>query len=126
MNGVRAKCRVCGEEALADQFKLHHDFRQMVCPSCFTGKTEQKKAKKEAVPPKPAGWDAEDDYLEKAARMRNREDVRGTFKKIPGTPQVQYTCLCSYTFKYDPFRKIPTTCPYCNQEIPRLKTFSLL
>ena len=99
MNGVRATCRVCGEEALADQFKMHYELRQMVCPSCFSGKTEQKKAKKETAPPKPAGWDAEDEYLEKTKRMRNKEEVRGTFKKIPGTPQVQYTCFCSYTFK---------------------------
>ncbi|MEK6950193.1 MAG: hypothetical protein AABX13_00520 [Nanoarchaeota archaeon] len=40
MIGVKAKCKNCGNEALADQFKLHHAFKMMVCPGCYTGKTK--------------------------------------------------------------------------------------
>jgi hypothetical protein len=128
MNGVKAVCRKCGQEAPVEQFKLHYEFRQMVCFACYSGKTklQQEKKEQEKAVKRPVGWDAEDEYLEKASRSRLKEDHRGTFTKIPGTPQVRYTCICSYTFKYDPFTKSPKTCPYCNGEIPRLRTFSLL
>ncbi|MBI2666003.1 hypothetical protein HYX13_00160, partial [Candidatus Woesearchaeota archaeon] len=42
-SGIKAQCKVCNGFAVADQFRLHPIHRQMVCPSCFTGKTDQKK-----------------------------------------------------------------------------------
>lgn len=125
---VKAKCKVCNKEAPADQFKLHHKFKQMVCPDCFSGRTERNQAqiKKMEEKPKPPGWDMEDEYLEKMAKMREKEQ-KAQFSKIPGTDQVKCRCLeCKYEFRYDPFRKKPRVCPYCSTQIPKLNTFSML
>ena len=129
-NNITAICRVCNKSAPADQFKLHYKLKQMVCPNCFSGKTEKAaenaEQKKVEEPPRPAGWDKEDEYLEKMARLRPKEQ-NPQFTKIPGSTLVKCTCsICEYTFKYDPLRKIPYTCPYCNGDIPKLKTFNLL
>ena len=99
----------------------------MVCPNCYSGRTEKLKAKEEKkVDVKPPGWDQEDEYLEKAAKLKQQQ-VKAQFKKIPGTDQIQCTCsACKYSFKYDPFRKRPRNCPYCSEDIPKLNTFSLL
>jgi DNA-directed RNA polymerase subunit RPC12/RpoP len=129
--GIKAKCRNCGCEAPADQFKLHYELRTMVCPNCFSGrgKKELKKdgsKEKVADPSRPAGWDAEDDYLEKMARIK-RQQTQASFSKIPNSDHVKYICVnCKYSFRYDPLKKLPYTCPYCNAEIPRLRTFNLL
>lgn len=124
---VEAKCKVCGNSAPVDQFKLHHEYRQMVCQGCFTGKTGSKKeVKKKEDRPRPPGWDAEDDYLEKISKIKIQEN-QAQFSKIPGTDQVRCKCsLCKYSFKYDPFRRKPGVCPYCSADIPKLKTFNLL
>lgn len=135
MMDVKAVCRVCNKLVPANQFRLHHDYRQMVCPACYSGKSKQQEeenlvkkqeAVKKAEPPRPPGWDAEDEYLEKMARIKRQEN-QAQFTKIPGTNTVKAQCsACKYTFKYDPFKKKPYTCPYCNEEIPRLKNFNLL
>lgn len=100
----------------------------MVCPNCFAGKTKlaQENAQKAESAPKPRGWDAEDEYLEKMSKMKQKE-TNVQFEKISGTSQVKCTCPhCEFQFKYDPFRKLPRTCPYCDNEIPKLKLFNLL
>ena len=48
---IRAQCKECQGFASANKFKLHHGFKRMVCPNCFSGKTkkkeeEEKKSKK--------------------------------------------------------------------------------
>ncbi|PIZ51627.1 hypothetical protein COY27_02840 [Candidatus Woesearchaeota archaeon CG_4_10_14_0_2_um_filter_33_13] len=136
MEGVKAKCKNCGNSVPADQFKLHYSLKMMVCPNCFNGKTTPStvtnspnkvagKIVDEKKVAKPAGWDKEDEYLDKFHRSKVKEVPQ--FRKIVGTGQVECTCRnCKYTFKYDPFRKRPKSCPYCNEEIPRLNTFSML
>ena len=127
-SSIKAKCRRCGKDAPAEHFKLHYKYRMMVCPDCFSGKTDKQKEamKKKENTVKLPGWDMEDDYLEKYHRQKVQKE-RGRFVKIPGTNQVRYNCAnCKFSFRYDPFKKRPRTCPYCNTEIPRLKTFSLL
>ncbi|MBT4936065.1 hypothetical protein HOL21_00295 [Candidatus Woesearchaeota archaeon] len=131
MISVKVTCRVCKGSHPADDFKLHYEFRQMVCPNCYSGKTQKLKEKEELakkeVPQKPAGWDQVDDYLEKAARTKKQDEQKAQFTKIPGTDQVKCKCLsCKFSFKYNPFRKLPRTCPFCNADIPKLRTFSLL
>jgi len=125
---VKAKCKNCNKEAPAEQFKLHYQIKMMVCPDCFRGKTQMQQEKEKALlekPAKPPGWDVEDDYLEKHQRMKEKEKPQ--FRKIPGTDHIECTCRgCKFAFKYDPFRKKPRTCPFCNEDIPRLNTFSLL
>ena len=126
--GIKAVCRNCKREADSESFKLHYKYKMMVCPDCFSGRTEQKKQevkKKEEV--RPAGWDQEDDYLEKMAKMKGKDETVSRFTKIPGSEQVMYCCLnCKYSFRYHPLKKIPHNCPYCDIEIPKLKTFNLL
>jgi hypothetical protein len=129
MASILAECKVCGQSCAADQFRLHFKYKQMVCPNCYNGRTE-KKLEKERVqketPAKPPGWDKEDEYLEKMSRLK-RDENQAQFSKIPGTNQVQCKCLqCKYSFKYDPFRKSPRSCPYCDADIPKLRTFNLL
>ena len=114
----------------AEQFKLHFEYKIMVCPTCFSGKTKilqdanKLKVKNEVI--QPPGWDKEDEYLEKISKLKKEQD-QAQFKRIPGTNQVSCKCMkCKYVFKYDHFKKIPVSCPYCNQDIPRFKTFNLL
>ena len=120
--GIKAKCKQCSNEFPADQFKLHYVYKQMVCPNCFKGKKE-KTVKEILSEPRPKGWDKEDEYLEKVSKTK---DQQVTYSKIPGTDLVKYKCVsCQFQFKYNPFRKRPATCPYCNGEIPKFKTLSL-
>ena len=127
---IKALCKVCNQSSPSDQFKLHHTYRQMVCPGCFTGKNQKKKEaeerKKVEEIRKPRGWDQEDEYLERLSNMK-QEETKSQFTKIPGTDYVKCKCTgCKYEFKYDPFRKKPGSCPYCDTDIPRMRTFSML
>ncbi len=125
---IKAKCKNCGCDAPVDQFKLHYSLRMMVCDNCFHGKTqrqEERMKKSEEKPPRPPGWDAEDEYLERLSRLR-REENQAQFSKIAGTDLVKCICPhCRYSFKYDPGKKTPKTCPYCDVEVPKLKLFNL-
>ncbi len=129
---VKSTCKVCGQQAPAEQFKLHYKYRSMVCPACYTGKTEQlrqndkKKLQEQAREQKPAGWDAEDEYLERISRMRQAE-VQAQFSRIPGTVELRCICAhCRYGFRYNPVKNLPRSCPYCNVEVPRLKSHYVL
>jgi Zn finger protein HypA/HybF involved in hydrogenase expression len=128
MNVVKAKCRHCGNSVPSDQFKLHYALKMMVCPNCFSGKTQKQQQEKKGVaekPNKPVGWDQDDEYLQKYYSSKKVEKPQ--FRKITGSSHLECTCKnCKYAFKYDPFRKRPKNCPYCNEEIPRLNTFSML
>ena len=127
---LRIQCGACKGFAPASQFKLHYKFKKVVCPSCASGKTEQEERKKatakaEPAIPKPAGWDKEDEYLERMARIKEN-DFKLKVEKIPGTTLVKFSCQkCSYPFKYDPYRKMPKACPYCDADIPNLKAFTV-
>lgn len=126
--GIKAVCRNCHREADSETFKLHYKYKMMVCPDCFSGRTEQKRQeiKKKEAPSKPPGWDMDDEYLEKMARLKNKEE-NGKFTKIPGTDQVMYCCVnCKYSFRYHPLKKIPPNCPYCNSEIPKLRLYNFM
>jgi len=123
-SSVRAQCRVCNQFAPADQFRMHHAHQRMVCPNCYSNanKPQQpaspfKQEKKEEM--KPAGWDHEDEYLERLAKARKKE-AQGTFSEIPGSSKVKYSCSsCSYSFRYDPAMKSPSSCPYCGKAVTR-------
>jgi len=123
--GVKAKCRKCGNEAAASDFRMHYDYKMMVCPNCFKGEKEKIKVQNTTVPkeeplvPKAPGWDKEDEYLERAAKHK-REEQKSWFKAVPGSAQVQCRCAsCKYVFKYDPVKNMPKACPYCDGPIPR-------
>ena len=126
---VAAICRICNKSSPSDQFRLHHKYKMVVCPTCFSGRTEElrkKEAERKVEPSKPVGWDQDDEYLEKMSVARKQER-QASFSKVPGTSQVRCTCqYCKFSFKYDPFRKSPKTCPYCDREVPKLNTFNML
>lgn len=126
---VKVLCKNCGQQAPADDFKLHYKYKLMVCPACYSGRTEEikkKEEKRELPPRRPAGWDEIDDYLERVSTLK-KEENQAQFSKIPGTDQVQCKCSnCKYNFKYNPYKKLPRTCPYCDTEIPKLRTYNLL
>ncbi len=125
-NGVKAKCKNCGCEAPVSDFKLHYEIRQMVCSKCHSNYGKKKVEEKKEAPAKPAGWDAEDEYLSKVSKIRQEEN-QAQFSKIPGSNQVKCKCNnCRYSFKYDPFRKQPRSCPYCDGDIPKVRTLNLL
>jgi Zn finger protein HypA/HybF involved in hydrogenase expression len=132
VDDLRIQCGSCKGFAPASQFKLHYKFKKVVCPSCFSGRTETEEKKKAAAaaqapeqPKKPAGWDKEDEYLERMARIKEK-DLSSKIEKIPGTTLVKFNCQkCNYPFKYDPYRKMPKACPYCNIDIPNLKSYTL-
>ncbi len=130
--GVKAQCKVCNGYAPADQFKLHFQLKQMVCPGCYTGKTVFKGMKNEVAteekvePPKPAGWDKDDDYLDKVSRMR-KEQSQSYFTRISGSDMVKCNCpSCKYVYKYDPFKRMPQACPYCNGPVPRYRASDVM
>ncbi|MBI2662137.1 hypothetical protein HYX11_01620 [Candidatus Woesearchaeota archaeon] len=125
--GVKAQCKTCGNYYPAEQFKLHYALKQMVCPACYTGKSQSKGLKNEVqkeevqAPPKPAGWDKDDEYLERITRMR-KDSVKGIFVRIPGSDLLKCSCpRCAYSYKYDHYRHTPTTCPYCNAPVPKFR-----
>jgi DNA-directed RNA polymerase subunit RPC12/RpoP len=127
MGMVQAICRNCSKSADSESFKLHYQIRMMVCPDCFSGRTQKQEERQEKVEkPKPPGWDVEDAYLEKISKQKKKEEA-SRFRKIPGTDHVIFNCPgCKFEFRYNPFTKRPRTCPYCNGQIPKLRTFSLL
>lgn len=130
--GIKATCRNCNKQASSDQFKLHYKYKMMVCPDCFSGKTEQLQKRKEEelkkvqAKSKPPGWDAEDEYLQKVIKMR-KEENQAQFSRIQGSNRVICKCAhCKFSFRYDPFKKMPRTCPGCDIEVPKVRTYNLL
>ena len=146
MNGVKAICKNCGNAAPADQFRLHNSLKLMVCQPCFIGKNQAKSAvgtnertvvsnqpvrqqapvaEKKPDQNRPKGWDAEDAYLEKMVAIR-KQQTQAQFEKIPGTELVKCVCNgCKYLFRYNPVSRIPRTCPYCDVEVPKVKSYAL-
>ena len=126
--GIKVKCRKCNREADSELFKLHYKYKVMVCPDCFSGKTDelkQKEAQKKIEIIKPRGWDQDDEYLEKYYKQKEKQQTN--FKRIPGTNHIECVCdYCKFKFKYDPFRKSPKHCPYCSKEVPRMSGFGML
>jgi hypothetical protein len=132
-NDIKARCKNCGREAPAVEFILDPYFGMMVCQKCFKDRRGKdivsdikKKANGDLVvtekkqgPPKPPGWDEEDEYLEKMARMKQQTTVP---VKMVGEDKVLYKCKkCSYEFKYDIIKKVPGRCPYCCADIEKMR-----
>lgn len=131
MDEMRVKCRQCGRYAKTNEFVLDHGYKMMVCPACVKDRrlredvhrevNAQKQAKKkvmEEVAEKPAGWDHEDEYLQKAHAMKMKNTVQ--VEHISGD-KVKYKCpKCAYKFIYDLARKMPNGCPYCGMGIGKI------
>jgi DNA-directed RNA polymerase subunit RPC12/RpoP len=82
---VEIKCRRCGKTSKAEDFVLDYVYKMAVCLSCIKerknndSKTLKQSFKESEAPhveaPKPIhppGWDAEDEYLEKLERQKQK------------------------------------------------------
>ncbi len=128
---VTAACRKCNNKAPAESFQLDYTAGMMVCFSCFK-KRGKKPTVKEAPKPvekkKPAGWDSEDELLERLIKDKRRsQSPVGKVERVPGEMYVKYTCnKCAFKFKYYPLHKKPRTCPYCNSPNPKIRVTGIL
>jgi len=123
---IRATCKRCGKQAPVDEFVLDKDYKMMVCQACVKEKT-QKTAKIpddevqiEEVEKKPAGWDKEDEYLERSYNLRQK-----TMPKIEkiDSDTIRYTCQkCGFKFVYQLLKQSPSSCPYCGTPIGRIRS----
>ena len=124
LNSISAKCKRCGKQSPSEQFNLDPVYGLMVCPNCVKERKtavakkeieQRKEANKE--PPKPVGWDIEDEYLERAYAKKSASKAQTNVQPLPDG-KVKYTCQkCKYSFVYDPERKHPARCPYCSSDI---------
>jgi len=94
---IEIKCRRCGKMAKAEDFTLDYVYKMAVCPSCVkerksndakTLKQAFKEVEHESAPeaPKkqnPPGWDAEDEYLEKLARQKQKAEAPAQRESTP-------------------------------------------
>ena len=113
---IKAVCKKCNKQAPASEFILDHVYRLMVCPACVRERKDKASVLAKEKPistkpekPKPAGWDVEDEYLEKAQKQRTKP----AFERLD-KDRVKYTCLnCKFKIVYTISKKYPTSCPYC-------------
>ncbi len=112
---VSVKCRVCGKMARAGSFTLSAVHGMMVCPDCMKNAGKKKEPEKKeplnmqqpASETRPAGWDRDDEEIEKLYAQKQRMNP-----KRPHLEEgMKLKCRnCGYVFVY---RKIHNDCPYC-------------
>ena len=69
---------------------------------------------------KPAGWDKDDEILNRLYKSKQNEQgkEKAKFTPIDGN-RLKYVCQnCSYKFTYDKMLKKPKVCPYCDRKVP--------
>ena len=122
---IKAKCRKCGKEVPVEEFVLDNAYKMMVCKNCSKERYKRessftnKELKREK--PKPAGWDHEDEYLERAYRAKQSGSIGAT--KIDDE-RVKYICpKCKFSFAYNTVTKRPPKCPFCNSQIAKIMVF---
>jgi len=125
-SSVKIKCKKCGRMAPSDQFVLDHIYRMVVCPNCIKDREQQKEVEKKQIYQKEKeqqqkpGWDSEDDYLERAFKMKKESEL--PFKRI-SPDKIQYVCSkCKHQFAYNTVKKHPNLCPYCGSSITLSRT----
>jgi hypothetical protein len=126
---IQVTCRVCGRKAKAKEMVLDAVFKQMACPACVRDRKNSEAVKRELAdtkqqakappaPSKPSDWDAEDEFLEKAAR-KAPQPVSVT-PVGAGTGKVKVPCSrCKYQITYNVATGTPANCPYCSTPIPK-------
>ncbi|MFH1399042.1 MAG: hypothetical protein ABIG95_02940 [Candidatus Woesearchaeota archaeon] len=122
---IKVKCTVCGQDWDANDFVLDPIYRKVVCSACAKKRRQRvanaKAEKIEVVPKKPAGWDAEDEYLDRVARVKQQEPVIDV-EKVDSN-KVRYTCpKCRYSFNYNIETHAPSKCPFCSREISKFRS----
>lgn len=116
-------CKKCGKRAPADSFVLDHLLKRVVCPDCAKKSKIDKRTitaiapvhEKKEEASKPAGWDSEDEYLEKVYKQRKAADTN--FERID-YDNVRYVCSkCTYKFVYSIPKRYPGVCPNCGTRV---------
>ena len=123
--GVSAACKRCGKKDDSTTFILDPVFKMMVCRDCVKDRKEKEnmsKEKQEALKiqaQKPAGWDSDDEYIEKKYGRKKADEPE--VQRINNT-KVSYTCQkCKYKFVYDEERETPKICPYCGKSVSKYR-----
>jgi DNA-directed RNA polymerase subunit RPC12/RpoP len=108
--------------AKPSEYVLDPFYRMMVCPACVKDRRMRENVHKEVdslKKEKPAGFDKEDEYLERTYKEKMKQTV--VVEKFSEN-KVKYKCpKCSYEFLYDTIRKTPGRCPYCATDILRMR-----
>ncbi|MBI2147274.1 hypothetical protein HYU19_02225 [Candidatus Woesearchaeota archaeon] len=128
LSSIKIKCRNCGREAVADEFKLHHKLRMVVCPTCYYGRstsgspmTSSSSVLSSSAPSSVKMSAAAQESMERLARLK-QEPAGTSYKPVSNSDDVQYKCPdCKYVFRHDPYRKYPSQCPYCSKAVPRVR-----
>lgn len=135
---VQIVCKNCGRYCEASSFVVDPFFGKLVCAQCSKErkqgkrgtsggpvvvtpgqkKEEQKVEVQKQQKDKPAGWDQEDEFLERASKTADPTPVY----HMIDNEHIMYKCTaCGYKFKYSVTRKQPGVCPYCAAVIERFK-----
>ena len=121
-NNVKAKCPKCNAMVDANSFVLSYIERKMICQTCHKQKDKKVKPiiKKEKIQ-RPAGWDKEDEELERLVKAKNIK-LTGKIERVPGEKHIRYNCPeCNFKFRYFPLERRPRYCPYCSHENPVIR-----
>lgn len=112
----------------SDEFVIDPDYQMAVCPNCVREKNQRKEVWKEVAdekekeePPKPPGWDEDDELIERLHRQKQKDKSEGFGFKDVGFGKIKCS-KCGYAFKYSVDMHKPDSCPYCFNPIrPRSK-----
>lgn len=132
---IKVVCKRCGRPAKASEFVLDPDYRMMVCQACskerlsqsiktkkqesvVKQKEEEKAKEAETFKNKPAGWDEDDERLEKMSKAKASEGPsKQNYERIDDD-NIKLTCpKCEYKFTYNTVRMTPNACPYCGVKL---------
>jgi len=125
-DAVSAVCKKCGKTAKSDEFVLDNEYGMMICPACVKDKRDrvrnmqkqavdeaEKQKKQEEQKKKPAGWDQEDEYLEKYYKRQEKVKVERISED-----KIKITCpTCKYQFPFNTNKQTPRNCPYCTTPV---------
>lgn len=133
---IKVICKRCGRPAKASEYVLDPDYKMMVCSACSKERLSQniKTKKQETVVKhneevkakeaqtfknKPAGWDEDDEKLERMSKSRPQESgaPKANYERIDDE-NVKLTCpKCEYRFTFNTTRMSPNACPYCSAKL---------
>ena len=133
MEEIKVKCKRCNKEWDAEKLVLDPVYKMMVCPQCVQERIQPSKKPKEMEPQdlepkitpekkKPAGWDEDDELLEKLNKQKeiiqkDQQKPKVNYERIDADNLRVQCPKCSYKFKYDLNKNSPKSCPYCNLKI---------
>lgn len=128
---IKVICKKCGRPSKASEFVLDPDYKMMVCLQCSKERKSSFGKKPSSLNPnqredsainntkRPAGWDEDDEMLEKAARrMATKTEPPKTQYELIDDENIKLTCpKCEYRFTYNTIRMTPNSCPYCGVKL---------